>query len=45
MPRIIHFDIPADDPTRAQKFYQEVFGWTFEKWNGPNGILACKDRR
>ena len=35
MPRISHFDIPADDPQRAQKFYQEVFDWTFEKWDGP----------
>ena len=35
MPRIIHFDIPADDPARAQRFYQETFGWTFEKWDGP----------
>lgn len=35
MPRIIHFDIPVDDPTRAQKFYQEIFDWKFDKWNGP----------
>ena len=35
MPRITHFDIPSDDPQRAQKFYQNVFGWKFEKWNGP----------
>jgi len=35
MPRIIHFDVPADDPKRAQKFYQDVFGWKFDKWNGP----------
>ena len=35
MPRIIHFDIPADDPMRAQKFYGEIFGWKFDKWNGP----------
>lgn len=35
MPRVIHFDIPADDPVRAQKFYQDVFGWKFDKWNGP----------
>jgi predicted enzyme related to lactoylglutathione lyase len=35
MRRIIHFDIPADDPKRAQKFYTEIFGWTFDKWNGP----------
>jgi predicted enzyme related to lactoylglutathione lyase len=35
MPRIIHFDITADDPMRAQKFYGETFGWKFDKWNGP----------
>jgi predicted enzyme related to lactoylglutathione lyase len=35
MTRIIHFDIPADDPKRAQKFYTEIFGWSFDKWNGP----------
>ena len=35
MPRISHFDIPADDPKRAQKFYQDVFGWKFDKWDGP----------
>jgi len=35
MPRIVHFDMPADDPARAQKFYSEIFGWKFDKWNGP----------
>lgn len=35
MPRIVHFDIPADDIARAQKFYREVFGWKFDKWDGP----------
>jgi predicted enzyme related to lactoylglutathione lyase len=35
MPRISHFDIPVDDPERAQKFYKEVFDWKFEKWDGP----------
>lgn len=35
MPRIVHFDIPADDPMRAQKFYEETFGWKFDKWDGP----------
>jgi len=29
MSRITHFDIPADDPARAQKFYKEVFDWKF----------------
>ena len=35
MPRISWFDIPADDPQRAQKFYREVFDWKFDKWSGP----------
>jgi predicted enzyme related to lactoylglutathione lyase len=35
MPRIIHFDVPADDPHRAQEFYKQTFGWKFDKWNGP----------
>lgn len=35
MPRVIHFEIPADDPERAVEFYKEVFGWEIEKWNGP----------
>ena len=35
MPRVSHFDIPADDPQRAQKFYSDVFDWKFEKWDGP----------
>jgi len=35
MRRIVHFDIPSDNPERAQKFYREVFGWKFDKWDGP----------
>jgi predicted enzyme related to lactoylglutathione lyase len=35
MPRPVHFEIPAEDPARAIKFYEEVFGWKFQKWDGP----------
>ena len=35
MPRVIHFEIPADDPERAIAFYQNVFGWKIDKWEGP----------
>jgi hypothetical protein len=35
MPRPIHFEIPVDDPERAIGFYGEVFGWQFNKWDGP----------
>ena len=35
MPRVIHFELGADEPERAITFYQNVFNWTFEKWQGP----------
>jgi hypothetical protein len=35
MGRVVHFELPADDPKRAIAFYQSVFGWKFEKWQGP----------
>jgi predicted enzyme related to lactoylglutathione lyase len=28
------FEIPADDPESLQKFYDEMFGWSFEKFPG-----------
>ena len=31
MPRPIHFEIHADDPTRAQAFYEKLLGWSFQK--------------
>jgi predicted enzyme related to lactoylglutathione lyase len=31
MPTIVHFEIPADDPERAKKFYTDLFGWKIEK--------------
>ena len=27
MPRIVHFEIYADDVDRASKFYADLFGW------------------
>lgn len=27
MPRVIHFEIHADKPERAMRFYHSVFGW------------------
>jgi len=35
MPRVVHFEIGVDDPDRAVKFYQDVFRWEIEKWEGP----------
>ena len=35
MPRPVHFEIPADNVDRAIAFYTKIFGWTFQKWDGP----------
>ena len=35
MPRVVHFEIHAADPDRAVNFYQKLFGWSFQKWEGP----------
>jgi len=35
MSRVVHFEIHAADPDRAVNFYQTLFGWTFQKWEGP----------
>lgn len=34
MPTLSHFEIHADNPERAVKFYTDVFGWDIKKWEG-----------
>lgn len=40
MPRIIHFEIVADDVARATKFFSNVFGWQFQGWGDGSYQLA-----
>ena len=35
MNRVVHFEIPAEDPENVARFYSEVFNWKIEKWEGP----------
>jgi len=42
MDRIIHFEIPAKNPAGLQKFYSGVFGWKFDKWDGPTDYWMIK---
>ena len=42
MPRVVHFEIVADNPERAMKFYKQVFGWEFSKWDGPQDYWYVK---
>ena len=34
MPKIVHFEIPADDPQRAGAFYRHVLGWEISRFDG-----------
>ena len=35
MGRVIHFEIQAADPDRAERFYMSVFGWSVQPIGGP----------
>ena len=35
MSRVVHFEIPADNPDRVAGFYKKVLGWEIQKWEGP----------
>lgn len=35
IPKVVHFEINADNPLRAKSFYENVFNWKIEKWEGP----------
>jgi predicted enzyme related to lactoylglutathione lyase len=38
MPKIVHFEIPADDPQRAGAFYRHMLGWEISPSTG--AVLA-----
>ena len=42
MARVIHFEIHAENPDRAVKFYKDLFGWEFTKWDGPQPYWLIK---
>ena len=35
--RVVHFEIQADNPERAMKFYGDVFGWEYKDWSSVTG--------
>ena len=46
MPNTVDFfAINADDVPRARKFYEAVFGWTFEPWGPPGFYLIETAKR
>ena len=35
MAKVVHFEIPTEDPKVSMEFYSKVFDWKFQKWEGP----------
>ncbi len=31
---LVHFEIPATDPAKVSRFYEQLLGWKFSKWQG-----------
>lgn len=44
MNRVIHFEIQAENPERAVKFYTDVFGWKVEEWVIPDIQMEDENR-
>ena len=44
MPTIVHFDIGSEDPERARRFYEAVFGWKMESPPGMNDYYLIETR-
>ncbi len=42
MSRVVHFELPADNPDRAIGFYTKAFGWSFQKFEGPSDYWLIK---
>jgi uncharacterized protein len=46
MNRVVHFEIPSENPAQSMKFYEKVFGWKFtqfgkeEYWMAETGQAA-----
>ena len=42
--RVVHFEIPCDDPEKTMNFFKTVFGWTFRQFgNEPYWSVATGD--
>jgi predicted enzyme related to lactoylglutathione lyase len=42
MAKVAYYEIHVDDFKRAQKFYHEVFGWEFSKYDAPMEYYMIK---
>ncbi|MFC2098235.1 VOC family protein [Bacteroidota bacterium] len=40
MAKVVHFEIPAEDPKRSVDFFSNVFGWKFNRWGEEDYYLT-----
>lgn len=40
MSRVVHFEIPSDDPNRLKEFFTNTFGWSFQEYGDENYQFA-----
>jgi len=46
MSKVVHFEIPAENPEQSMKFYKEAFGWQFNKMgDAPYWIATTGDEK
>jgi predicted enzyme related to lactoylglutathione lyase len=38
--RVVHFEIPSDNPEKCAGFFTEVFGWKFQQFGDRPYLLA-----
>src|ERR1700741_1342329 len=45
MNRIVHFEIPSDNPEKLNEFYAKTFGWKFNRWGSePYWLVETGDK-
>ncbi len=42
MSRPVHFEINTPDVEKTTAFFESVFGWEFQKWDGPDSYWLIK---
>src|SRR5262249_1983111 len=42
---VSHFDVQADDLSRARRFYETVFEWNFNPWGPPDFFLIATGKK
>jgi predicted enzyme related to lactoylglutathione lyase len=44
--RVVHFEIPCDNPERTMNFFKEVFNWNFQQFgNEPYWVVMTGDEK